>query len=104
MKCLWRVIKAMPKWLEEEGDASINLDDVLSDVHEFFKTFPSNFWRRRETDTPIRYIYHSLDGELFFCHLAFLAVFLVFSIHHLGLNSMRATASYSDEGLVAVAI
>ena len=54
----------MPKWLEEEGDASINLDDVLSDVHEFFKTFPSNFWRRRETDTPIRYSYHSLDGEL----------------------------------------
>ena len=39
-----------------------------------------------------------------FCHLPFLAGFLLFSTHHLGLTSKRATASYSYEGLVAAAI
>ena len=54
MKCLWRVIKTLPKWMEEEGDGSVNLDDVLADVHEFLKTYPSTFWRKKDNDTPVR--------------------------------------------------
>ena len=55
MKCLWRVIKAMPKWLEEEGDMAINLDELFHEVDKFFKEFPSEFWRNRDEDTPFRY-------------------------------------------------
>jgi len=40
--------------MEEEGDGSVNLDDVLADVHEFLKTYPSGFWRKRDNDTPVR--------------------------------------------------
>ena len=39
----------------------------------------------------------------FFCHLPFLAGILFFLTLHLGLTSMRATASRSYEGLVAAA-
>ncbi len=55
MKCLWRVIKTLPKWMEEEGESSVNLDDVLADVHEFLKTYPSTYWRKKDNDTPARY-------------------------------------------------
>ena len=55
MKCLWRVIKALPKWLEEESETVCNLDAVFLDVHEFFKAYPSTFWRRRDSDIPMRY-------------------------------------------------
>jgi hypothetical protein len=37
--------------LEED---SLNLDDVLSDVHDFLKSYPSIFWKKRENDTPVR--------------------------------------------------
>ena len=36
------------------------------------------------------------------CHLPFLGGILVFLTLHLGLTSMRATASYSYQGLVGV--
>ena len=39
-----------------------------------------------------------------FCHLPYLVGILDFSTLHLGLTSMRATASYSYEGLLALAI
>ena len=40
----------------------------------------------------------------FLCYLPFLAGILAFSTLHLDLTSVRATASYSYEGLVAMAI
>ena len=41
---------------------------------------------------------------IFFCHLPFLAGIITFSTLRLDLTSARVTASYSYEGLVAVAI
>ena len=40
----------------------------------------------------------------FLCYLPFLAGILVFMTLHVGLTTMRATASYLYEGLVAAAI
>jgi cytoskeleton-associated protein 5 len=55
MKCLWRVIKMTPTWLKDETDM-FNLDDVLAEVHDFLKAYPSSYWKGRDSDTPIRTI------------------------------------------------
>lgn len=49
MKCLWRVIKLMPSWGEDE----INYDLVLLEVHNFLKKYPSKWWQSK-LDTPLR--------------------------------------------------
>ncbi|CAG9862957.1 unnamed protein product [Phyllotreta striolata] len=48
MKCIWRVIKLMPKWGDE-----IDYDLVLLEVHNFSKQFPTTWWKNRD-DTPLR--------------------------------------------------
>ena len=51
MKCLWKVIRLLPKWIEEDA---IDLDVVLGEVHIFLKKFPSSYWKKQELDTPMR--------------------------------------------------
>ena len=51
MKCVWRIIKAVPKWLSEN---SLNMDDVFVDIHDFLKSFPSAYWKNKDNDTPVR--------------------------------------------------
>ena len=48
--------------------------------------------------TPKRWLLYNFSKNPFFTHLPFLAGMFVFSIHHLGLASMKVTASYSYEG------
>ena len=51
MKCLWKVIRQLPKWMESN---KLNLDLLLADLHEFLKAYPSSYWKRQESDTPMR--------------------------------------------------
>jgi len=53
MKCIWRIIKALPKWLSEN---TLILDDIFLDVHDFLKSFPYIYWKKRHSDTPARTI------------------------------------------------
>lgn len=50
MKCVWRVIKLMPTWCDDD----INYDLVLLEVHNFLKEFPSQWWKQKPIDTPLR--------------------------------------------------
>jgi cytoskeleton-associated protein 5 len=54
MKCIWRIIKTIPKWLADDAEQPLSLDDVLLDVHDFLRSFPSLYWKKRENDTPVR--------------------------------------------------
>ena len=50
MKCLWKVIRSLPNgWMED-----LNVDLVLSDLHEFLKKYPTSYWKTQESDTPVR--------------------------------------------------
>ena len=49
-------------------------------------------------------VFNRFACAVFLCHFPFLAGILIFLTLHLGLTSMRATAYYSYEGLVAAAI
>ena len=51
MKCLWKVIRQLPKWMESN---KLNLDLLLADLHEFLKAYPSSYWKKQEIDTPMR--------------------------------------------------
>lgn len=48
MKCLWRVIKLMPDWLDE-----LDYDSIFLEVHTFMKDYPISYWKNRQ-DTPLR--------------------------------------------------
>ena len=77
----------------------------LLDMFGFYDTFgpkPLAQWFLKYHLTPnVRLMVNT--AHPFFCHLPFLAGILVFSTLDLGLTSMRATAFYSYEGLVAAA-
>jgi len=49
MKCLWKVIRGLPQWLE-----SMEVSSLLVVLHEFLKSFPSNYGKTMEDDTPLR--------------------------------------------------
>ena len=51
MKCLWKVIRQIPKWMESN---KLNIDLLLADLHEFLKAYPSAYWKKQEIDTPMR--------------------------------------------------
>ena len=41
MKCLWKVIRSLPNgWMDD-----LNVDLVLSDLHDFLKAYPSSYWK-----------------------------------------------------------
>lgn len=49
MKSLWRVIKIMPPWVDE-----IDYDNVLLEIHNFMKDFPTTWWKDKPADIPLR--------------------------------------------------
>lgn len=51
MKCLWKIVKTIPNWATE-----LDYDAILLEVHNFFKDYPSTWWKRRKSDTPLRTI------------------------------------------------
>ncbi|RZF41521.1 hypothetical protein LSTR_LSTR000235 [Laodelphax striatellus] len=51
MKCIWRVLKSIPEWDEVE---ELDYDRILPDVHTFLKDYPSHWWKKQRSDTPLR--------------------------------------------------
>nr|KAJ3421325.1 Microtubule-associated protein, microtubule dynamics during spindle orientation [Polyrhizophydium stewartii] len=58
MKCLWKITKMLPKRLEER---SINVADILRDLHDFLQLSPPSYWKKRvaekiipQADMPLR--------------------------------------------------
>lgn len=49
MKCLWRMIRFLPRTIN-----SINLDRILLDVHNFMKVFPKEKLKQLKSDVPHR--------------------------------------------------
>jgi len=53
MKCMWKIIRLLPQWMEDDV-GPLDVDLVLSDLHDFLKTYPQAYWKRQESDTPLR--------------------------------------------------
>ncbi|XP_033302559.1 protein mini spindles isoform X1 [Bombus bifarius] len=51
MKCLWKIVKTIPNWA-----ADLDYDTILLEVHRFLKDYPSIWWKKRKSDTPLRTI------------------------------------------------
>ncbi|XP_076624650.1 msps cytoskeleton-associated protein 5 [Colletes latitarsis] len=51
MKCLWKIVKTIPNWA-----ADLNYDTILLEVHRFLKDYPTVWWKKQESDTPLRTI------------------------------------------------
>jgi len=51
MKCIWKVIRGLPSWLD-----SMDLSLLLADLHSFLVSYPSSYWKQQEDDTPMRTI------------------------------------------------
>ncbi|CAK9821655.1 Protein mini spindles [Anthophora retusa] len=51
MKCLWKIVKTFPNWAED-----LDYDTILLEVHRFLKDYPSVWWKKRKSDTPLRTI------------------------------------------------
>ncbi|EFN60447.1 Cytoskeleton-associated protein 5 [Camponotus floridanus] len=49
MKCLWKIVKTMSNWA-----ADLNYDTILLEVHHFLKDYPTTWWKKRKSDTPLR--------------------------------------------------
>ncbi|XP_076289585.1 msps cytoskeleton-associated protein 5 isoform X1 [Lasioglossum baleicum] len=51
MKCLWKIVKTIPNWADD-----LNYDTILLEVHRFLKDYPTLWWKKRKSDTPLRTI------------------------------------------------
>ncbi|XP_014295332.1 protein mini spindles isoform X1 [Microplitis demolitor] len=49
MKCLWKIVKTISNWSTE-----LDYDTILLTVHQFFKDYPSSWWKTRHSDMPVR--------------------------------------------------
>lgn len=49
MKCIWKVIKYFEQW-----DDDLEYDRILVDTHAFLRDFPSSWWKKQPSDTPLR--------------------------------------------------
>ena len=49
MKCLWKIIRLMNSWMD-----SLDTEVLLMEVHKFLKAYPSSYWKKQESDTPMR--------------------------------------------------
>ncbi|XP_011700705.1 PREDICTED: cytoskeleton-associated protein 5 isoform X2 [Wasmannia auropunctata] len=49
MKCLWKIVKTMSNWA-----ADLDYDTILLEVHRFLKDYPTTWWKKRKSDTPLR--------------------------------------------------
>ena len=54
MKCMWKIIRLLPIWMDDEAAQALDIDIVLCDLHEFLKTYPPSYWKKQESDTPLR--------------------------------------------------
>ena len=55
MKCLWKIIRLLPNWMDDEsGSAPLDVDLILSDLHDFLRTYPPSYWKKQDSDTPLR--------------------------------------------------
>jgi cytoskeleton-associated protein 5 len=50
MKCIWKVIRGLPSWLEAGMDVSL----LLADLHSFLVSYPGSYWKQQADDTPMR--------------------------------------------------
>merc|ERR1719411_603185 len=50
---MWKIIRLLPQWMEDDV-GPLDVDLVLSDLHDFLKTYPQAYWKRQESDTPLR--------------------------------------------------
>merc|ERR1719189_2864730 len=39
---------------DDEAAQALDIDIVLSDLHDFLKTYPPSYWKKQESDTPLR--------------------------------------------------
>ena len=53
MKCLWKIIRLLPNWMADEV-APLDEDLILSDLHDFLRTYPPSYWKKQDSDTPLR--------------------------------------------------
>lgn len=53
MRCMWKIIRLLPNWMDDDS-GPLDVDLVLSDLHDFLKTYPQSYWKRQESDTPLR--------------------------------------------------
>lgn len=51
MKCIWKVIRGLPTWLE-----SMDVANLLGDIHSFLVSYPASYWKQQADDTPMRTI------------------------------------------------
>lgn len=51
MKCIWKVIRGLPTWLETMDTANL-----LADIHSFLMNYPASYWKQQADDTPMRTI------------------------------------------------
>lgn len=51
MKCLWKVVRSLPKNISD-----VKVDQILLDIHTFLLTHPDQMWKNRADDTPLRTI------------------------------------------------
>ncbi|KOC71291.1 Cytoskeleton-associated protein 5 [Habropoda laboriosa] len=51
MKCLWKIVKTFPNWAVD-----LDYDTILLEVHRFLKDYPSVWWKKQKSDTPLRTI------------------------------------------------
>lgn len=49
MKCIWKVIRGLPSWLE-----SMDVSLLLADLHSFLVSYPGSYWKQQSDDTPMR--------------------------------------------------
>merc|ERR1712223_1791801 len=54
MKCMWKIIRLLPNWMDDEAAQALDVDVVMSDLHDFLKTYPPSYWKKQESDTPLR--------------------------------------------------
>ncbi|XP_023289884.1 protein mini spindles isoform X2 [Orussus abietinus] len=74
MKCLWKIVKTIPNWA-----ADLEYDNILLEVHHFFKDYPSSWWKKRKPDTALRTVktvLHSMTkvkGSTILSHLTLIS-------------------------------
>ena len=49
MKCIWKVIRGLPSWLD-----SMDVSLLLGDLHGFLVSYPGSYWKQQTDDTPMR--------------------------------------------------
>lgn len=73
MKCIWKMVRFIDQCIDD-----LNIDKILLEVHQFMKSFPSDFWKSDTSrqDTPLRtiktitYLLVQQKGDSIYDHLS----------------------------------